>query len=174
MDSLESNLDLPKLVGIFLNILKYMSITCFLYCLLGLGISIKKNYPLWIFPLHAEGTIVDHKEVSWQHIMDGLYIGVSTKMPVVEFYDIANTAIKFTDNTGHTSAVFGSVPVIYSSIDSRNARIDKGLLNWIDTYIWLFGTIGGLMGTIRLSNANIEEMMKKISKNPPRNDSPIA
>lgn len=161
MPNSQMNIDLVKITGLILKVLKYLCMAMFVYCLSGLAVSIKKNLPLWINPAHATGTIVDYQDASWQSYVDGTYTSISTKLPVVEFQDAENNRIRFTDNTGQNSAIYGEVKVIYAKNAAGNAQIDKGLLNWLDNYIWLFGTLCGLLGMTRLSNANIEVMVKK-------------
>ena len=174
MNNSEFNLDLPEIMKVIQNVLKYISIGIFVYCLIGLSNSLKRNYPLWANPMYAAGTIVDYREVSWVTMTEGSSIQTTTKLPVVEFHNAGNTKIKFTDSVGHNYTVTGSVPVIYSSADSSNARIDKGLLNWIDTYIWLFGFIGGLLGMRRFTKANNEMASKQLKDRLSKNDSHIA
>jgi len=129
MPNSEINLDIQTIAWIVLNAFRYMVIAGFVYFLIGLGISINKNYPLWVSPLHAEGTIVDYEDKSWQSLTNGSYITTSTKLPVVEFQDTANITIKFTDNIGHDSTNYkNKVPVIYSKQNPSNAKIDKGIV----------------------------------------------
>jgi len=157
--ALEVKLDLPKIVGILLHGLRYFSIMCFAYCTVGLYQSLSRNIPVWLAPRYAEGLVVAHQERTWQQYQDQIHIDVSAQMPVVEFRDEANTPIKFTGNIGRRNVEVGRVPVIYASSEPQNARINRGWMNWIDTYVWLFGMLGGLLGMIRLSSANIKTMM---------------
>jgi hypothetical protein len=76
----------------------------FVYCLIGLGISIKHNYPLWINPVYTVGEIVDYREVSRQTEMNNSFISTTAKLPVVEFRNAENTTIQFTDNVGNRNA----------------------------------------------------------------------
>lgn len=164
MPDSEINLDLQKIAWVIFNAFRWMALAGFVYFLVGLSISIKKNYPLWVSPVYTEGTIVDYENKSWQSRTNGSLVTTSTKLPVVEFQDAANVTIKFTDHIGHNSIGYkNKVPVIYSQDDPGNAKIDNGLLfNWIDTYISLFGTMAGLLGIIRLSKENIASMLKEL------------
>ena len=76
MGNSEINLNHPKILEVLQNVLKYISIGIFVYCLIGLGKSIKHNYPLWANPMYAEGTIVDFREVTWVTMTDGSSICV--------------------------------------------------------------------------------------------------
>ena len=159
MADLEVKIDLPKMVGVMLHILRYFSIGCFLYCAVGLYQALSKSIPVWVAPRYAEGLIVGHQERAWQQYQNPIYIGVTAQMPVVEFRDESNTTIKFIDNIGRQNVEVGRVPVIYASGDPQNARVNRGWMNWIDTYIWFFGMLGSLLGMIRLTSAKIKTMM---------------
>jgi hypothetical protein len=168
---LDLKLDLPEIVEKMLYTLKYLLIGCFIYCAIGLYQSISKNIPIWLAPKHAEGHVVAHQEHAWQRYQDGQYIDVTAQMPIVEFLDESNTQVQFVDNIGPQNELKGQVSVIYASGDPRNARIDKGWLNWLDSYIWLFGTLGGLLGALRLRSDKIKNMMSEYSELLLQNDS---
>jgi hypothetical protein len=169
MPNPEINLDIKKIAWVIFNVFRWIALAGFVYGLVGLIFSIKNNYYLWVSPLHTEGIVIGYEEKSWQSRTNGEFITTSTKLPIVEFQDASNAAIRFTDHVGSSNAAGykNKVHVIYSIHDPSNARIDKGLLfNWIDTYIWLFLTFCGLLGIVRLSKDNIATMLRKLdSKN---------
>jgi hypothetical protein len=167
---LEVKFDLSKIIGIVLHILRYFSIGCFLYCAIGLYQALSKNIPVWLAPRYAEGLVVGYQERAWQRYQDQIYIGVTARMPTVEFRDETNTTIKFIDNFGRQNMEVGRVPVIYASSDPQNARINRGWMNWIDAYIWLFGTLGGLLGMIQLTSAKFRTILSSYKEILERSD----
>ena len=171
MPELDVKFDLPKIVGTVLCVIRFFSIACFLYCAVGLYQSLSKSIPIWRAPRYAEGKIIENQERAWQQYQHEQYIGVTAQMPVVEFRDEANTPIRFIHNIGPQNVQVGPVPVIYASGDPQNARINKGWMNWLGDYIWLFGMIGSLLGVIRLTSANIKTIIGNYSKILEKNNS---
>lgn len=155
-----SNPNLQKTAGILFRIFKYISLAGLLICLYGLGLSVRENYPLWVDPIHAEGTIVRYETVSWESrraYAGSLTTPSSANLPVVEFRNGEGSAIQFTDHRGHSILQTGAhVPVIYAKDDPSNAVIDKGALGWFDTYIWLFGVIAFSLGLHRFNRAGCD------------------
>lgn len=146
-------LNLPKLAGVIFTVLKYVSLACLVYCTLGLGLSLQRNGPLWLAPLHAEGRVVGRREVSWLSTTNETTQTVSARLPLVAFTDAQGIERTFTDRFDHGTILGQVVPVTYAKGNPALARIDRGLLNGLETFIWLFGVIGGLLGTIHFSRA---------------------
>ncbi len=160
-----SGSQLKRIARLMLKGMRLLSFACLVYCGLGLWSSVERNYPLWTEPIRTNGTVIDFSDVSWQTQDNGIHFTTSTKLPIVEFKDDKNQSQRFTDRIGRDIEIYQSVPVIYANQDSANARIDRGILNWFDTYIWLFGTLGGLLGVFQLSDSKVEERLAMLDTN---------
>ena len=150
-----TNLNLSKTADIIFKTFKYISLAGLIFCLYGLSISIKKNYPLWVNPLYTEGTIINYKTVSWESrraYAGSLTTPTSANLPIVEFQSHEGKTIQFTDNLGHNILKKGaSIPVIYAKNNPSNAVVNKGAWGWFNTYIWLFGAIASSLGILRFN-----------------------
>lgn len=165
MFNFESNqINLRKVAWVLMIVFRYMAFVGTIYFLIGLSSSIERNYPLWVNPQYAEGIITDYKDISWEskRINGTGTHTVTAHLPVVEFKTATDRTIIFTDNKGNQSKS-NKVSVIYAQDDPNNAKIDKGQLwNWIDVYIFFFGTIGCLLTIVRFSKANTDTILKKL------------
>lgn len=139
------------LAGRIFRMLWYVSLACLIFCLAGLGLAIRRHAPLWIGPLRAEGQVIGFREAAWQSQVDGSPRTEFARLPVVQFRDARNLLRTFTDSMAHGEVPGQAVPVRYARNDPSRARIDRGLLNFLEPGIWLFGTLAGLLGIRRFS-----------------------
>jgi hypothetical protein len=158
-----AELNLPKLASVIFTVLKYVALACLVYCTVGLGLSLRRNGPLWLAPLRAEGRVTGHREVSWQSTANETSQTVNARLPLVTFKDAQGIPRTFTDRFDHGTVRGQAVPVIYAKSSPNLARIDRGLLNGLETAIWLFGVIGGLLGTIHFPRARRRLGLRAIS-----------
>lgn len=139
------------LAGRIFRMLWYVSIAGLIFCLAGLGLAIRRHAPLWIGPLRAEGQVIGFREATWQSQVEGSPRTEFARLPVVQFRDARNLPRTFTDSMAHGEVTGQAVPVLYGRNDPSRARIDRGLLNFLEPGIWLFGTLGSLLAIRRFS-----------------------
>jgi hypothetical protein len=161
MSDIDVRESLPKIVAVILNLFRFMALVGFVYFVIGLGVAVRNDYPLWVSPSYAEGTIIGHTQTSWQSSSSQGSHTTTAQLPVVEFRTVAGVPVVFTGNIGDRS-ISQTVRIIYSQEDPRNARVDNGLLwNWIEVYLFLFGAVACLLGMVRFTKTNIASMLRK-------------
>lgn len=150
-----------KIVRVILNLFGFMALAGFVYFMIGLGVAVRKDFPLWVSPSYAEGIVIGHKQASWQSRSSQGSHTTTAQLPVVEFRTESGVPVVFTGNIGDRSTS-QTVRVIYSQEDPGNARVDNGLFwNWIEVYLFLFGAVACLLGMVRFTKSNIASMLRK-------------
>ena len=155
MNNTNNQINISGIAQILFTTFKWLSICALVVSIVGLGMSILDNYPLWINSTKSTGIIVGYKAVHipGRSMSSSSSNSFETRLPILEFIDYNGRSVKFDSKYGHNSEQKGAVvPIIYSNIDPKNAIVDLGIFhNWLSTYIWLFIMFGSLLGIKRFS-----------------------
>ncbi len=163
---MDNELNIEKIARNIFALFKWMSIFAFVVSIIGLGIAVKRDYPLFIGSSVTSGNIssFEEKQLSTVGKLSAANL-FPYKVAVVTFKDDQGILRKVLSRYGNSNSSIGdTVQVIYSRDNPDMAIIDQGLFhNWLTEYILVFVLLFSLMGIRRFSSTHTSKNIEKIS-----------
>jgi len=130
--------NIQKIAEHLFNLFRWICIVAFILSIVGLIMTVKKDYPLVMESTITNGTIVGFGKQS---------LNTQGKLTIANMFPYQVAVVSFRDSNGISRKViskFGNngrqigmpVKVIYSNRNPENAIVDQGVFhNWLSEYV---------------------------------------